>query len=58
LIGGSTRDRVKVYANGWYGNCVTPEEFAEKAKEVKAKGYKALKFDPFGPHFDSITEPG
>ena len=58
LIGGSTRDRVKVYANGWYGNCVTPEEFAEKAKEVKAKGYKALKFDPFGPHFDSITETG
>ncbi|MEM3291361.1 MAG: mandelate racemase/muconate lactonizing enzyme family protein [Saccharolobus sp.] len=58
LLGGKTRDKIPVYANGWYQNCVTPEDFAEKAKEVVKKGYKALKFDPFGPHFDNITKEG
>lgn len=55
LLGGKLRDRVKVYANGWYGGCRDPQCFAEKAKEVVARGYDALKFDPFGPSFNSIT---
>ncbi|MEM0091167.1 MAG: mandelate racemase/muconate lactonizing enzyme family protein [Saccharolobus sp.] len=58
LLGGKTRDKIPVYANGWYQNCVTPEDFAEKAKEVVKKGYKALKFDPFGPYYDWIDEKG
>ncbi|MGC9105560.1 MAG: enolase C-terminal domain-like protein [Thermoprotei archaeon] len=58
LLGGRVRDEVEVYANGWYSDCVTPEDFARKAKEVVGKGYKALKFDPFGEHFDSIDEKG
>ncbi|AAK43295.1 mandelate racemase/muconate lactonizing enzyme family protein [Saccharolobus solfataricus] len=58
LLGGKTRDRVPVYANGWYQDCVTPEEFAEKAKDVVKMGYKALKFDPFGPYYDWIDERG
>ena len=48
LLGGKVRDNVRVYANGWYSGERTPEGFAEKASEVVAKGYTALKFDPFG----------
>lgn len=48
LHGGKVRDSVRVYANGWYSGERTPEGFAAKASEVVAKGYTALKFDPFG----------
>ena len=48
LLGGKVRDNVRVYANGWYSGDRTPAGFAEKASEVVAKGYTALKFDPFG----------
>jgi len=58
LLGGKTRDKILVYANGWYQNCVRPEDFADKAKEVVKKGYKALKFDPFGPYFNDISKRG
>ncbi|MEU0150282.1 mandelate racemase/muconate lactonizing enzyme family protein [Streptomyces sp. NPDC006288] len=49
LTGGACRDDVRVYANGWYTGEREPETFAAKAKETVAKGYTALKFDPFGP---------
>jgi galactonate dehydratase len=48
LLGGRCRDKVLTYANGWYGGERTPENFAQRAKKVIEKGYKALKFDPFG----------
>lgn len=48
LTGGAVRDRVRVYANGWYTGEREPREFAAKAKETVAKGFTALKFDPFG----------
>ncbi len=48
LLGGRVRDRVRVYANGWYRTDRTPEAFAERAGAVTALGYTALKFDPFG----------
>ncbi|SFF93754.1 galactonate dehydratase [Actinacidiphila alni] len=48
LTGGAARDRVRVYANGWYTGEREPEVFAAKAKETVAKGFTALKFDPFG----------
>jgi galactonate dehydratase len=48
LLGGRCRDRVRVYANGWYRCPRTPEDFARKAKEVVELGYTAMKFDPFG----------
>ncbi|HSE93322.1 MAG TPA: mandelate racemase/muconate lactonizing enzyme family protein [Methylomirabilota bacterium] len=50
LLGGPCRDRIRVYANGWYGGAKTPEAYAAKAREVVARGFTALKFDPFpGP---------
>mgnify|MGYP001770637672 CR=1 FL=1 len=58
LLGGALRDRVLVYANGWYGGCRDPACFAEKAKDVVKKGYTALKFDPFGDAFNYITPRG
>jgi galactonate dehydratase len=48
LLGGRMRDRVRAYANGWYRVDRTPEAFAEAARGVIARGYGALKFDPFG----------
>jgi galactonate dehydratase len=51
LLGGAVRERVKGYANGWYTVERTPEEFHAAAKRVLAKGYRALKFDPFGSGF-------
>ena len=58
LVGGSFRNGVRVYANGWYDKCVTPEQFGERAKKFAAMGYTALKFDPFGTHYDSIDAKG
>ncbi|MFP3484050.1 MAG: mandelate racemase/muconate lactonizing enzyme family protein, partial [Caldivirga sp.] len=58
LIGGLINEKVKVYANGWYSDCVTPEDFARRAKEVVSMGFKAMKFDPFGPYFDSMDRAG
>ena len=48
LMGGRIRDRVRVYANGWYRVDRTPRAFAEAAEAVIERGYRALKFDPFG----------
>ncbi len=44
LIGGMYRNRVRVYANGWYDKCVTPEQFGTRAKKFAGMGYTALKF--------------
>jgi len=47
LLGGRVWDKLRVYANGWYHGCVTPEDYAEGAQRVVADGYTAIKFDPF-----------
>jgi galactonate dehydratase len=51
LLGGAVRDKIKAYANGWYTVERSPEEFYTAAQAVIAKGYRALKFDPFGAGF-------
>src|SRR5437764_8085642 len=48
LLGGAVRDRIKAYANAWYQVPRTPDDFGRAAKAAVAKGYRALKFDPFG----------
>lgn len=58
LIGGSMRDRIRLYLNGWYNGCVTPEQFGDRAKQFTKMGYTALKFDPFGDYYDWIDEKG
>ncbi len=50
LLGGPCRERIRVYANGWYSGAKTPAAYAAKAKDTVARGFTALKFDPFpGP---------
>jgi galactonate dehydratase len=48
LLGGRVRDRIRVYANGWYRTEREPEAVGDRARDVAARGYTALKFDPFG----------
>jgi galactonate dehydratase len=48
LLGGAVRERVALYANGWYQGKRTPETFASLAREVVGGGHRALKLDPFG----------
>jgi galactonate dehydratase len=48
LLGGRARERLPAYANGWYGGASTPEQYAAKAAEVVSRGYRGMKFDPFG----------
>jgi galactonate dehydratase len=47
LLGGRARETVATYANGWYGGCRTPAQFGARAVAVAARGYSAIKFDPF-----------
>jgi galactonate dehydratase len=50
LLGGASRERVKVYANGWSSGNESIEKNIERALTVKEMGYTALKWDPFpGP---------
>ncbi|MDQ8702884.1 mandelate racemase/muconate lactonizing enzyme family protein [Streptomyces sp. LHD-70] len=57
LLGGKVTDRVKAYANGWYTTERTPEAYHKAAQEVVARGYRALKIDPFGTgHFELDAE--
>ncbi|MFD9547939.1 mandelate racemase/muconate lactonizing enzyme family protein [Nocardia salmonicida] len=60
LLGGAVTDRVKAYANGWYTTERTPQDYADAARKVVARGYRALKIDPFGngrfelPHAETL----
>ncbi|MGO2082947.1 mandelate racemase/muconate lactonizing enzyme family protein [Vagococcus sp.] len=55
LLGGRFNQKLRVYANGWYRSGTTSEELAKQARETVAKGYTALKFDPFGAAWKSMT---
>jgi galactonate dehydratase len=47
LLGGRCHRGIPAYANGWYGGAHTPAEYADRARAAVARGYRALKFDPF-----------
>jgi galactonate dehydratase len=47
LLGGPCRARIRVYANGWSERASSPDEYARRACDVVARGFSALKFDPF-----------
>lgn len=48
LLGGKHRDTVACYGNGWFSGAKTAEDFARKANEAVAMGFRGLKWDPFG----------
>ncbi len=55
LWGGRCHEKLRAYANGWYRGPRTPASFAEKAKKVAERGYTALKFDPFGSAWRTLS---
>jgi len=55
LLGGAFRDTVPAYANGWYQGDRDPKIIGEMAKKVVARGYRALKIDPFGAAAATLT---
>jgi galactonate dehydratase len=57
LFGGKVRDTVPCYANGWFAPAKEPAEFAAKAKEAVAAGFRGLKWDPFGAAYLTIERP-
>jgi len=56
LLGGKCRDSIRLYANGWYSDCVTPEDYARAALKPVSDGYTALKFDPFAIRPDGVWD--
>ncbi|MCC6457206.1 MAG: mandelate racemase/muconate lactonizing enzyme family protein [Caldilineaceae bacterium] len=46
LLGGAARTQIRVYANGWGGGG-SLDKLIDAAKGVVARGFTALKFDPF-----------
>lgn len=55
LLGGRVRSRIPVYANGWYVGAKTPAEFAAKAVSIVDRGFRALKWDPFGKAYQTMN---
>ncbi|MBA3943002.1 MAG: mandelate racemase/muconate lactonizing enzyme family protein [Herpetosiphonaceae bacterium] len=55
LLGGAVRERIPAYANGWYTVERSTEEFHTAARRVSARGYRALKVDPFGAGFYELS---
>jgi galactonate dehydratase len=55
LLGGKVRERIRLYANGWWSSVgalassygLSPAEWARDAERVVKDGFTALKFDPF-----------
>jgi gluconate/galactonate dehydratase len=58
LLGGAIRTSVRAYSNGWYSDCIEPDEFAKKARSMVDSGFHALKFDPFGNEYRSLSAEG
>lgn len=58
LLGGALRKTVRAYSNGWYSDCVTPEEFGARAQKMVGAGFRALKFDPFGVEYRTLSPAG
>jgi galactonate dehydratase len=55
LLGGRCHQKIPAYANGWYGGAHSGRDFAERARRTLARGYRALKFDPFGTAWKTLT---
>src|SRR5438552_9711984 len=54
LLGGPIRDRIPTYANGWYTVERVPEDIRDAARAAVAKGYRAVKLDPFGTAWQEL----
>jgi galactonate dehydratase len=51
LLGGKTRDKIRIYTSYRWGNIPrTREAYAARTKELITQGATAGKYDPFGPY--------
>ena len=55
LLGGTVRERIPAYANGWYTVERKADDFRTAARSVVERGYRALKLDPFGAGFYELS---
>ena len=55
LLGGKVNDDCRIYVNGWFAGAKTPSEFAQKAKMAVERGVTAMKWDPFGKSYLTIS---
>ncbi|MBV9538443.1 MAG: mandelate racemase/muconate lactonizing enzyme family protein [Acidisphaera sp.] len=46
LLGGKSRERIRLYANGWNDEPGTLDDAVERALAVQARGFSAIKFGP------------
>lgn len=58
FFGGRFRDKVRIYADCHAGDTPEPASYAERAREVVAAGFSAIKFDldTPNPHTIDVTE--
>ena len=56
LSGRKCREAVPCYANCWFAGAKEPEEFAAKATAAVEKGFKGLKWDPFGKNYRQLLD--
>ena len=54
LLGGKCREKVPCYVNCWFAGAKEPEEFAAKATAAVERGFKGLKWDPFGKNYRQL----
>lgn len=57
LLGGPCREKIRLYANGWWGGAKSIDEMVERALAVKAKGFTAMKWDPFQGYWRNYITP-
>lgn len=57
ILGGPCREKIRVYANGWWGGAKTIDETVERALEIKKKGFSAMKWDPFQGYWRDYITP-
>jgi galactonate dehydratase len=56
LLGGPVRDKIRVYANGWYYKMTSAKDYAKAAEKVVKDGFDAIKMDPVtGPWRNHIS---
>ncbi len=55
LLGGKVHDKVRIYVNGWFAGAEAPAEFGEKARLAVKRGVTAMKWDPFGKNYLTIS---
>lgn len=56
IFGGKVNEKVRAYANGWYDNCVTADDYFKKIEITHSLGFGAVKFDPFMDAFDNLDK--